>query len=91
MAALLRDGIVKTRKEHICHGCLKKIPKGSDVYSQTGVDDGIYTIYMCNECRDYCGNCIECLEMEEAFEGYVKECRMERRSEAQPICELRPV
>jgi hypothetical protein len=78
MGTFLRDGIVKTRKEHICHGCKKVIPKGSEVYSQTGIDDGIYTIYMCNDCMSYCGECIECYEMEEAFEGFVAECRAER-------------
>lgn len=73
---LIRDGEVKTRKEHKCHGCLKLIPKGTVVYSQTGTDGkSIYTIYTCDDCRNYCDDCQECQEMEEAYEGYVKECR----------------
>jgi flavoprotein len=82
MPEFIRDGIVKTRKPHKCHGCLEVIPKGTKVYSQTCVeDDRIYTIYMCDACLEYCGNCTKCLDYGEAYEGYVRECRMrnERR------------
>lgn len=75
---ILRDGRVKTRKDHICHGCCKKIPKGSKVHHQTTVDDRVYEIYMCNECKNYCGNCTECYESEAAFEGYIAECKVVR-------------
>lgn len=78
MATFLRDGKIKTRKSHRCHGCQKKIPKGTMLYSQTGIDDGFYTVYMCDDCLDWCKNrsCKECLECENAFEGYVQECRL---------------
>lgn len=73
---ILKDGYVKTRKDHKCHGCLKVIPKGSKVYSQTNVSDGIYTLYICDDCINFCSSrkCSECIQMEEAFEGYVSEC-----------------
>ncbi len=76
---ILKDGIVKTRKDHKCHGCLKIILKGSEVYSQTNVSDGIFTLYMCDECINFCKShkCDDCLQMEEAFEGYVNECKRE--------------
>lgn len=74
---ILKDGIVKTRKEHKCHGCGQIIPKGSSVYSQTNTYDRIYTLYECNECQEYCEShkCNECKQNEEAYPGYVKECR----------------
>jgi predicted RNA-binding Zn-ribbon protein involved in translation (DUF1610 family) len=78
MANLLRDGIAKTRKEHKCHGCLETIPKGAEVYYQACADGGrAYSIYMCEECRKWCEDkkCRDCLDMEEAYEGYVKECK----------------
>ena len=75
---IIRDGTVKTRKDHRCHGCRKVIPAGSTVYSQTDAEDTIYTIYMCGECRKWCGNCKECFEMDGADEGYVADCRKER-------------
>ncbi|MGF7059261.1 hypothetical protein [Brassicibacter mesophilus] len=74
---ILRDGKVKTRKEHRCHGCRKTIPKGTEIYSQTVADEGtVYTIYMCNECINWCKDkkCNDCITSECAFEGYIKEC-----------------
>jgi hypothetical protein len=73
---ILRDGIVKTRKDHKCHGCLCIIPKGSEVYSQTNTSDSIFTLYMCDDCINFCKKhkCNECMQMEEAYVGYVKEC-----------------
>jgi predicted RNA-binding Zn-ribbon protein involved in translation (DUF1610 family) len=89
MVDVLADGIVKTRKPHKCHGCQEVIPAGTMVYRQTCVDDGIYTIYMCDSCRKWCANqvtyvhytdkpvkgCQDCIDNEQAYEGYVKECR----------------
>jgi hypothetical protein len=74
---VLRSGIVKTRKDHRCHGCLALIPKGTKVYSQTSVDDDIYTLYVCDECRKWCNErkCTECMQNEEAYPGHVRECR----------------
>jgi flavoprotein len=74
---VIRDGIIKTRKDHKCHGCEEIIPKGTKTYSQTNVDDTIYTLYVCNSCREYCGNCHECYETENAYEGYIRECKID--------------
>jgi len=73
---VIRSGVVKTRKEHKCHGCLEEMPIGSKVQATTFVDDGIYTIYMCDKCISWCNarKCRECIEMESAFEGYIRDC-----------------
>ncbi len=92
MVAVLQDGIVKTRKPHKCHGCCETIPAGTHVYHQKCTDEGIYEIYMCDACREWCRNmenkdicfgnitkgCRDCIDAEQAFEGYVKECRNDR-------------
>lgn len=73
----LRDGTVKTRKEHKCHGCCEIIPVGANVYSQTNIDDGVaYTLYICDDCRSYCEikKCSDCFDGEEAYSGYKKNC-----------------
>jgi hypothetical protein len=77
--SVLRDGIVITRKEHRCHGCTEVILKGTPTYSQTNIYDGIYTLYMCNDCKDYCKlqGCNDCYIYEDAYSGYIKECRRE--------------
>lgn len=81
MVNVLRDGYVKTRKPHKCHGCQEIIPTGTTVYHQTCIYDGIYTIYMCDACQEWCSQqgrdrvCQDCPENEMAFEGYVKECK----------------
>lgn len=73
---ILKDGIVKTRKDHRCHGCNQIIPKGTSVYSQTNVDDGIYTLYTCDKCRNWCKErkCENCIDSEIADERYIREC-----------------
>ena len=49
---ILNDKIVKTRKDHQCHGCLKTIKSGSNVWSQTVADSGeCYTTYNHKICR----------------------------------------
>jgi len=45
---------VKTRKEHSCFGCGRKMPKGSKMDSITSTDGGnISTDYWCGVCRVY--------------------------------------
>lgn len=79
MSILLRNKIVKTRKEHNCHGCLEIIPRGTLVNIQVGVDSNrIYTIYMCDKCQNWCKGCRDCHDMESAYEEYIKECIRER-------------
>ena len=63
MAVVLTDAhLVKTRKNHICQGCGKTMPKGSKCYVTTYADGGkAYTIRECEECRDYfVENCRDC-------------------------------
>jgi hypothetical protein len=76
---VIRDGIVITRKDHNCHGCGQVIPKGMPTYSYTNVQDGIYTLYMCTECRGYCKlrGCDSCYTTEDAHSGYIRECKKE--------------
>ena len=78
---LLRDGVVNTRKDHACHGCSELIQTGTQVYTQTIIDDGrIYTIYMCEKCRHWCNSnkCNDCIASEDAFQGYIGECMREK-------------
>lgn len=78
MDGILRDGKVKTRKNHKCHGCLELIPKGTEIYSQTFRYEGkLYTIYECKTCQDWCKGCRDCYDSEDAFEGFKKECMRE--------------
>ena len=45
---------VKTRKEHRCFGCLTKFPAGTSMSAETNVGDGhIYTIYICDGCKEF--------------------------------------
>ena len=73
---LLKEKEVKTRKDHLCHGCLKIIPKNSIARSETIADGGrVYTLYMCDSCKDWCKErkCRECYELDNQGEGYIKE------------------
>ena len=46
--------MVKTRKEHRCVGCARKMPKGSNMQSVTSSNDGkILRDYWCNTCQTY--------------------------------------
>ena len=51
MATLLCDKYVKTRIEHQCNGCLRIIPEGAQARFQSGVDDGFYSLYLCETCN----------------------------------------
>ena len=70
--------LIKTRKPHVCHGCLEMFLKGTQMMSGTYVDGGeIYTIHECLDCVKHtsgCEYCRERLENGEAVEGYVYEC-----------------
>jgi len=51
MSKLIREKIVKTRKNYICHGCEHIIPAKSHALSRTYVyDDGIGSLYFCEMC-----------------------------------------
>jgi hypothetical protein len=51
MADVLKDKIVKTRKEQVCWGCAEKFEKGSKLRVITVVDGGDFTTtYWCRIC-----------------------------------------
>ncbi|MBS3937528.1 MAG: hypothetical protein KGZ50_02985 [Peptococcaceae bacterium] len=75
---LIREKIVKTRKDHRCFGCCEKIPAGSEVHAEICAGDGgIYTLYFCevcwmfmNENRDLCEDCDGFV-----YEGWIGDAR----------------
>lgn len=76
---------VMPRKEHLCHGCRKIQPSGIEILRETYADGGdIYTIYMCDECIRWCEEkkCRDCMKYQDAYEGYVRECRIDHHEEA---------
>ncbi|RYI30532.1 hypothetical protein EVU96_08950 [Bacillus infantis] len=51
MTTLLKDKIVKTRKEQTCWGCAEKFEKGTSLRYITAVDGGeITSSYWCRIC-----------------------------------------
>ena len=56
MVVVIDRKIVLTRKNHNCFGCLASIPAGSSAVRSTNVYEGkIYTIYLCEDCNEFCG------------------------------------
>lgn len=50
----IRQKIVKTRKAHICHGCQKKFPSGTEMEYWVCKDGGAFMYgYMCVDCLEY--------------------------------------
>lgn len=46
------ESTVKTRKPHICEGCHKTFPAGSQMLHMTGIFDGAwFSVYACNACQ----------------------------------------
>ena len=44
--------VVKTRKPHQCHGCLRRFPAGSSLQRVKLADGGrVYTVYWCKACK----------------------------------------
>lgn len=87
MAEILTDThLIKTRKDHVCQGCGKKLSKGSECYSTSLADRGqAYTFYECQECREYfTENCIGCEDWdycigEQYKVGTIEECERDRK------------
>lgn len=51
---IISSKTVKTRKEHHCFGCGRKMPKGTEMEAITFTDGGIIdTERWCNVCMDY--------------------------------------
>ncbi|MBE3553584.1 MAG: hypothetical protein IMW85_00930 [Thermicanus sp.] len=52
--SIISSEMVKTRKDHYCFGCARKIPKGNKMQRVKSVDMGsISTIYWCEVCQEY--------------------------------------
>lgn len=84
MVEFINEKVVKVRKNHECHGCLKIIlNKSNRILRQTFKDDDIYNLYYCSDCQEYlenkCQKCNECFELENVFPGFIKECKLEER------------
>jgi len=46
--------VKKTKKEHVCQGCLEKLPKGGSCFSYSGIDEnGFYRYYLCDKCHRF--------------------------------------
>lgn len=51
---LINNSKVRTRKEHQCIGCGKKISKNRTAITSTVAEDGrVYTTYICGGCNIY--------------------------------------
>jgi hypothetical protein len=75
---MIRNKKVKTRKDHECFACFRKISAGEIAHIQTYANyDGIYNIYLCDRCVNWCNdkNCNDCYDVDGYIdEGYVKYC-----------------
>lgn len=75
MGVLLSDKMVKTRKEHQCHGCLEIFTPGTEMNRQGVVCDGqAFSIYMCHTCLDFCDDHPEELPDDAWEDGYEEGC-----------------
>lgn len=43
--------IVKTRKPHVCFGCGREFPKGTEMERSCIVDGELWTSYLCSTCQ----------------------------------------
>jgi hypothetical protein len=51
---ILSERNVKTRKEHKCFGCARKMPVGTQMQCTTSPDMGkLITTYWCKTCQEY--------------------------------------
>lgn len=51
---VIKQKMVLTRKEHFCHGCARKLPKGTKMEVITSAESGsIYSDYWCEVCTAY--------------------------------------
>lgn len=62
--------IMKTRKEHTCELCLRRITKGSPARMHDGrTDDGWYRYYLCKTCQELV-DCFpdQCIDMDNDYQ-----------------------
>lgn len=61
---------VKTRKPHICHGCVRLFPKNTEMIYSTSVDSSqISSVYWCNDCEEFLSSLPMEEQREEFYEG----------------------
>ena len=76
--------IVAIRKNHQCHACLSIFEPPTRMERSTFVDDGIYTLYICETCqsllREFPDSFLDC---DDRFpEGCVFECMSDEDCES---------
>lgn len=59
MSKCLKSKLVNTRKHHVCFGCGREIPSGSQAFCETWVDDTINTTYLCLVCESFASTVLE--------------------------------
>ena len=78
--------LIRTRKAHICEGCGKELPRGSECFSISMANRGCaYTFYECEDCWEYfnencigCESCDVCIGL--SYEvGAIEECKRDRK------------
>lgn len=52
MIEVIGRQIVKTRKDHVCFGCGRNFPKGTQMERSFVVDDRPWTCYLCPTCQE---------------------------------------
>lgn len=52
MIEVIGRKIVKTRKPHVCFGCGREFPKGTEMEKSCIVDDKLWTCYLCTTCQE---------------------------------------
>ena len=95
MSELIRTKMVKTRKQHYCHFCLRTFPAGTIMQVGTSRDDeSIYDAYCCQDCQRivddfsddliddgfYYEGCVNYFLREIGFNGTPAEFKMKRCS-----------
>ena len=52
MSEVIGRRVVKTRKPHVCFGCGRKIPAGSQMERSCVADGILWTCYLCETCQE---------------------------------------
>ncbi len=53
MADIIRQGIVTTRKPHVCWRCFRPLPKGTEIFVVVSVDGRrVTSTYWCPVCEE---------------------------------------
>ncbi|GAB3801564.1 hypothetical protein [Virgibacillus kimchii] len=72
MSGFNKSKVVKTRKVHICHGCLNLMPVGSTAINNKGYYEDWYNYYLHPECEKIAQKFGDFFQ-DGVFEGFVHE------------------